>query len=119
MFDNPKKQLKNLEEALLSLEPEADLSGDLPEDDPDALVPGRNPAVDFSRMAYADEELEDASVLLKQRRSRSEKKARTAAPGRKKETGKKKRPFGGQILLAFGEILLIIAILRWWLQWIS
>ena len=89
-----------------------------PEEWEDDLSPGRNPAVDFGRMAYADEELEDSAVLGRQRRTRASRRKKAAEAAEKKPR-KKKRPIGGQILLALGEIILIIWIVRWWLQWIS
>ena len=117
MFDDPKRELHRLEEELKALEPEADFQEIPAEEEEDAFGPGVNEAVDFHRMAYADEFLEDDQVFEKQKKRR--KKKALSRKEKKREKKKKHRPMGFQILLALLEIGLIIVILRWWLGWIA
>lgn len=84
---------------------------DLLDDDPETPpVPIRrrrmpNPAVDYRRTAYADEEFDESTALLVEKRSR-----------RKGE--KKKKGIKGLAFLALLEILAILAVMGWWLQWL-
>ena len=122
MFDNPKKNLESLDAQLRSLEPEEAFPEQEEEWEEEDLSPGQNPAVDFARMAYADESLAEEDVLLKQKRTRRAKVSRNSGSGKdrkKQKSKKKKRPLGLQYLVAIGEIILIIVIVRWWLQWIK
>lgn len=64
----------------------------------------RNPAVDFSRTVYADEEFDESAAVL------------VGEPPKKK--AKKKKGIKGLVFLAFLEILGILAIIGWWLQWL-
>ena len=98
MFDDPRGQLKWLEEELLAEEE------DLPEEwdgeeweDGDELGPGYNHAVDFHRTMYADLDY-----------------------GGRDETEPKPRKKGikGLVFLAFLEILGILLIIGWWLRWL-
>jgi len=123
MFDDPKKELKRLDAELLALaEEEPEEEWDCPEEEDD-LTPGRNPAVDFSRMAYADEYLEEAQVLTKgKRRRKAHRKTRQKTDGtaeQQKKPRKKKRGVIRQLIFGILEIILIILVVRWWLQWNS
>lgn len=134
MFDDPHKQLKWMEQELLAAETEEE--GYQEEDfdeafeetaedyDDDQLInmvnelireePGgfRNPAVDFSRTIYADEEFdEDASVTATKAQKRQKKTA-------KKEAPQKNTNIRGLVFLACLEILGILAIIGWWLRWL-
>ena len=64
----------------------------------------RNPAVDFSRTVYVDEEFDESAAVL------------VGEPPKKK--AKKKKGIKGLVFLAFLEILGILAIIGWWLQWL-
>ena len=119
MFDNPKKNLQCMDEQLRYLEPREDFPEPEEEREEEELSPGWNPAVDFGRMAYADEYFEDSDVLLKQEKPRRSKASRRTEPHKSRKNKKKRRPLGLQYLLAIGEIILIILIVRWWLQWIK
>ena len=119
MFDNPKRNLRDLDAQLRSVEPVEAFPEPEEDREEDVLSPGWNPAVDFGRMAYADEVLEEADVLLKEKKTRPGRASRKAEDGKGRKKRKKRRPLGLQYLLAIGEILLIIAIVRWWLQWIQ
>ena len=139
MFDDPRKNLHWMEQELLAEEePEQPdeiydtFSGEFQEPygqyDDDALMDlvdelieeeapeppvrnfangygrRRNPAVDFSRTVYADEEFDESAAVL------------VGEPPKKK--AKKKKGIKGLVLLAFLEILGILAIIGWWLQWL-
>ena len=64
-----------------------------------------NPAVDYHRTAYADEEFDESTALLVEKRSR-----------KKGEKGKK--GIKGLAILALLEILAILAVIGWWFQWL-
>lgn len=123
MFDDPNKQLKWMEAELLAAEmPEEpeyeDVSGE--EDDDlmqrvDALInetpPQRyNPATDFSRMVYADEE----PVENRSKKTRAGKAAAAAA-----EIPQKNTKIKGLVFLALLETAGILAIIGWWIQWLT
>ena len=119
MFDDPKKELKRLDAELLALaEEEPEEEWDCPEEEDD-LTPGRNPAVDFSRMAYADEYLEEAQVLTKGKRRRKAAGKAAGKAQQQKKPRKKKRGVIRQLIFGILEIILIILVVRWWLQWNS
>ena len=126
MFDNPKEELRRLEEALLAEEPECPAE----EDDREPAYeteyaweaeshPRENPAVDFARMVYADEELDEENALLKQSGKRRKDRA-VKNQGRKASGGKKqkKKGIGGLVLLALLELAAIAWLIGWWLQWL-
>ena len=86
MFDDPKKELRRLEEALLAEEFQENVDRfDSDEDDnwEENVFCGSNTAVDFGRTFYDDEELNDDNVLYADTRSRRE--IRAAARKQKKE----------------------------------
>lgn len=124
MFDDPKKELRRMEEELFAAEYEEEPeSGSESEyEDEDWLQQARellgeeeeppirnhangygasprNMAPDFGRMAYADEELDESRAVFDE------------AP--------KKKGAGGLVVLALLEVLGILAILWWWKQWLS
>lgn len=124
MFGDPKKELKRLDAELLALaeeEPEEAWE----EAEGDELSPGENPAVDFGRMAYADEYLDDDQVLVRGKGGRRAAKKAAKKAARKEETkkGKKTRKRKlltvPQLMFAILEVILIILVVRWWLQWNS
>ena len=120
MFGDPKKELKRLDAELLALaeeEPEEAWE----EAEGDELSPGENPAVDFGRMAYADEYLDDDQVLVKGKKSRkaAKKAARKEETKKGKKTRKRKLLTVPQLMFAILEVILIILVVRWWLQWNS
>ncbi len=108
MFDDPRKKLHWMEEELLS--EEEDKEADDLMDRVDALLADeeeeefsprirrrQNPAMDVSRTVYGDEGFdEDAAVPPEP----------------------KKKGIGGLVLLAILETAAIVAIARWWLQWL-
>ena len=123
MFDDPGQNLKWLEEELLAAEeaeaPEEDpeeYGEDFYEDTPDPdedwleevdalLAPEkparrrRHPAVDYTRTVYDDEELdEDAAVF---------------------DDDPPPKGIGGLLILAILEVLGILAVVGWWLKWLS
>ena len=120
MFDDPNRELQWLEEALLAEEYEAfyeeeDVFGEDPEeydedaalleeakeligDKPRKKVRRRNPAMEFSRTAYADEAFDEKAAV---------------APLKRKKKG-----IGGLTFLALLEIAGILAIAWWWIQWL-
>ncbi len=108
MFDDPQKKLHWMEEELLS-EEEAQETDDLmrrvdelledeeEEDFSPKIRRRRNPAMDASRTVYGDEAFdEDAAVFPEP----------------------KKKGIGGLVLLAILETAAIVAIARWWMQWL-
>ena len=122
MFDDPGRELRRLEQELLAAEAEeldnfeeydeADdllaeakmLLGDYDDDPPirnHANGYGRrmpNPAVDFSRTVYDDEDFdEDAAVLVEKTKTKG---------------------IGDLVFLAILEVIGILAIVGWWLQWL-
>lgn len=101
IFDDPGKALRRMEEELLAEEN----SGE-PEDGEDTPV---NYAVDFHRMAYADEELDDADVCYLE-------DPRAARKRRKQEKKKKKTGCFGKLLRLLVLMGLVLAIV-WWLKW--
>ncbi len=111
MFDDPKKNLRQMEEALLAVEYEDEnpddsdwleeakaLLGD--EEDTPVLRPNpRNRAVAFDRTVFADEEPdEDAAVYLDKPR---------------------KKGIGKLVILALLELAGIAALIVWWIQWLN
>ena len=79
----------------------------------------RNPAVDFSRTVYADEEFdESAAVLVGEPPKKKEYNTYVKNCKKKKKKAKKKKGIKGLVFLAFLEILGILAIIGWWLQWL-
>lgn len=118
IFDDPRRELRRLEEELLAEEREEEYEefGDygFEEYDEDAEllaqakaligdeappVRRRNPAVDFNRTVYADEEFdEDDAVLVKKR--------------------KKEKGIGGLLFLAILELMGILGIVGWWILWL-
>lgn len=123
MFDNPKKDLQWLDDALRSLdEPEeADFSWEQEEDIFDDFGPGKNNAVDLGRTVYADEE-EDifaAEPLTRKERKLLKKQARLQAKLDRKQQKKKRRQLFRLTLLAAAEIAAILFIIRWWLLWLT
>ena len=129
MFDNPRRELEWLEEELLAAEEEevpeeddeeyydedflSDGSHQDPEDDwledVEALLepdeperrPRRrkNPAVDFPRAVYDDEELDESAAVF--------------------DNDPPPKGIGGLVFLAILEVLGILAVVGWWLKWLS
>lgn len=129
MFDDPKKELRRLEQELLAAEYEEE-----PEEQEEEFGSGfafeeddwlqeaktligeeeeipirnhangygtrpRNYAVDFDRTVYDDEEMdEDKAVFVDE---------------------PKPKGIGGLVLLALLEVLGIVAIVWWWIQWLA
>ena len=121
MFDDPGQNLKWLEEELLAAEEaetpeeEEEYAEDADTPDPDAdwleevdalLAPEKparrrkNPAVDYARTVYEDEEEldEDAAVF---------------------DDDPPPKGIGGLLFLAILEVLGILAVVGWWLKWLS
>jgi len=124
MFDDPKKTLRRMEQELLAAEreetPEPDFGAEF-ELDEDALLREakaligeeeeipirnhangygtRNYAVDFDRTVYDDEEMDEDKALYAE------------------ET--KTKGIGGLVVLALLEVLGIVAIVLWWVRWLS
>lgn len=121
MFDNPKKELRRLEDALRAVdEPEEEFSWEEEEDEEEDFGPGRNEAIDFGRTLYADEEdIFAARPLTKKEKKRLKKQEKRQAKKEKKQRKKKKGQLLRLILLAALEIAAIIALLRWWLPWLT
>ena len=123
MFDDPKKNLRRMEEALWEAEYESSQPGES-DDDPDWTeddwleeakelldhedIPirnhangygARNYAVDFERTVYDDEdEMDDRKAVY--------------------DEGPRPKGIGGLVILAALELLGIVAIALWWLQWL-
>lgn len=129
MFDDPKKELRRLEQELLAAEyedepeeQEAEFGSEFVFEEEDWLreakaligeeeeIPIRNHAngygtrpgnyaADFDRTVYDDEEPdEDKAVFVDEPKSKG---------------------IGGLVLLALLEVLGIVAIVWWWVQWLS
>lgn len=114
MFDNPKDDLLRLAQQLKEVEPAQqpqDLCTDENEDE-DFFGPGANPALDFHRTMYADEDDVFAVTPEKKRRIPKEKNKR-------KPSGKKKKHSFLSLLVMILEVTLIVVLLRWWLQWLT
>lgn len=129
MFDDPKKELRRMEQELLAaeyekdseeMEPEFGAGFEFEEEDwlreAKALIGEeeeipirnhangygtrpRNHAVDFERTVYDDEEMDEKKAVF------------TDEP--------KPKGIGGLVLLALLEVLGIVAIVWWWIQWLS
>jgi hypothetical protein len=114
MFDNPKDELYRLEQQLKELEAVVDPEDTLLEEyeEEDSFGPGINPALDFHRTMYADEEEVFAVPSERKRRIRKAEKKE------KLSTKKKKHPFLSLFVMVF-EVTLIVVLLRWWLQWLT
>ncbi len=107
MFDNPKQELKWLEDELLAAE--AEMDAQWPEDEepeeeevyeePPRRKKRKNPAADYGRTMFEDEgELDESAALLDDRR--------------------KAKGIGGLVFLAILETLGIVAVAIWWLKWL-
>lgn len=114
MFDNPKDNLLQLEHQLKELE-----TAEQPQDiftdeneDADFFGPGINPALDFRRTMYADEE--DVFAVTPEKKHRIPK-----AKKNRKSSGKKKKHSFLSLLVMILEFTLIVVLLRWWLQWLT
>ena len=90
----------------------SELHGLLEEDggEEEEIVPPRrrrmpNPAVDYRRTVYQDEEFDESTAVLVEKRSRQ-------------KGVKKKKGIKGLVFLAFLEILGILAVIGWWMQWL-
>ena len=140
MRDDLRRNLQWLEEELLSEEeePEEEFSDEpeeerdtefddlmdrvdelLDEDDASPQTRGfafsrtrRNPAVDFARTVYADEEPPE---LVGRPATRAQKKQQAFA---QKEAPQKRTDIKGLVVLACLEVLGILAIIGWWLRWL-
>jgi len=119
MFDDPNKQLKWMEAELLAAEAPEEPAETGDDEDlmqrVDALInetpPQRyNPAMDFSRMVYADEE----PVTNREKKTRAGKAAAAAA-----EIPRKNTKIKGLVFLALLETAGILAIIGWWIQWLT
>lgn len=124
MFDDPKKELRRMEQELLAAEyeeePEPDFGDEFELEEGDWLQEAkaligdeeeipirnhangygtRNYAVDFDRTVYDDEEMDEDKALFAE------------------ET--KSKGIGGLVVLALLEVLGIVAIVLWWVQWLS
>lgn len=140
MFDDPKRELQRLEEELLAEEAEENPDQEeepAPEDefdpffdddalndalygsdqgwleDVDALLQEpevrnhangygtrrSNPAVDFPKTVYADEDLDESQAVFDDR--------------------PKPKGVGGLVFLAILEVIGILAVLLWWVQWLG
>ena len=118
MFDDPGKALRKLEEELLAEEADLEEECDEYEDEDTPVIRNHangygtrpvNYAVDFDRMAYADEDIDDDDVYYEE----------DYRSDRKKKKEKKKKGVGGLILLAFLVLAGIAAVIWWWIRWIS
>lgn len=129
MFDDPKKELRRLEQELLAAEYEEE-----PESQEEAYASGfafeeddwlqeakaligeeedipirnhangygtrpRNYAVDFDRTVYDDEEMDEDKAVFADE--------------------PKSKGIGGLVLLALLEVLGIVAIVLWWVRWLA
>jgi len=129
MFDDPKKELRRLEEALLAEEGYEEYDTEAWEEDSDDdrefHEPLRyNAAVDFGRTLYDDEEFFEEDAVLADTRSRRQirrdaKKEKRKLHQEKKNQKRKKKGIGGLLLLSLLEILGILWILRWWIEWLT
>ena len=131
MFDDPRKELRRLEEELLAAEYEQeeqieqyDEFEDFGEYDEDEAILAEaraligeeeppiyrnhangygtrmpNPAVDFNRTVYADEEFDEDSAVLVEKK-------------------KKEKGIGGLVFLAILELIGILGIVGWWVLWL-
>lgn len=115
MFDDPGKELRRMKDELLAAEYEEEAEYE----DEDWLEEAkeligeeefpirnhangygtRNYAVDFNRMVYDDEELDETAAVFA-------------------EEPEKKKGIGGLVLLALLELLGILAIVWWWVRWL-
>lgn len=125
MFDDPRKNLKQLEEQLLS---ETEAPGSETGDDP------------LGDESWLDDELREAHALMNNDYTRAPSREPVifnydvdteeeddlavysdapAAPRRKKgKKSKKEKGIGGLVFLACLETLGIIAVLLWWVLWL-
>ena len=110
MFDNPRKNLKDLETALRWEEQDYESEEQEDEEESESLpqIPNRIAKRQVNRRFRENHAREQ-----KQRRHSKETKPKS------KQKSSRKVAFGGQFLLAIGEIILIIVIVRWWLQWMG
>lgn len=106
MFDDPGKELKWLEDALLEpddlppeeQEDELDLEALLEERPAATRRPTRRPAArDFSRTVY-DEPVDDSALVP--------------------DNDPKPKGIGGLVVLAFLELAGIVAVTLWWVKWV-
>ena len=132
MFDDPKKHLKWMEEALLAEEseevpeepveePELDWEEILNEDWDPTQPPKSNPAIDFGSTCFADEEFDEDAAVLQPRGMAARKIAQTQkkeAQRQSKEAQKKQKGIAGLVVLALLELLGIFLILGWWITWL-
>lgn len=112
LWDDPGKAMRALERELRDAE---DSGRELDEDwdeewrsDEEWQDQDGNYAVDFGRMAYADEDMDDRQVYYEED-YRAEKKARKA---QKQKGGCLPR------LLIFLELAGIAAVIGWWIKWL-
>ena len=124
MFDNPKEELRRLEAALLAIEPdgeeEDDFSEDYCEDLEGELIPGRNPAVEYGRIVYADEEDIYAAAPVSRREQRKAKKQeKLRRKKERKESRKKRTGFFRFLFSTLVKIAVILILLGWFLQWLT
>ena len=102
MFDNPKKNLKDLDTALRLEEWDQEEPEEAYEEEDELPpMPGRIAKRQVKRQ-FRENSAKEQKLLKKEKKRKSPRKV----------------AFGGQLLLAIGEIILIILIVRWWLSWI-
>ena len=121
MFDDPKKDLKWLEQQLLAVEAPQEEDIELEEWLDDEI---------FSEEDPLEAELQEARALLgdipARQHRQSEDEAASAIPvapaprpqSKSKEKQKKEKGVGGLVFLACLETLGIIAVLLWWMIWL-
>lgn len=137
MFDDPRKNLKRIEEELWAAEYEEepqeetafpgdvfsfrdsdwlqDTRAELPEEEEPAIRNfangyGRrrgNDAEDFHRTVYADEEMDENSAVFVEKRKKQKKEK------------KKKRSSGCLVFLILLELIGLAGIGWWWYRWLS
>ena len=83
---------------------------------------GRNPG--WSYGVYDDEEFdEDAAILAESPRQRKKRikqeKQQAKAEKKRRKKEKKQKGIGGLVLLAILEVFGILAIIGWWIQWLT
>ena len=122
MFDDPKKDLKRLEQQLLAEEAKEDPAEDLFEEEEDwldvqlreahALLDG--PAVRRSEpedvFRFLEEDVQENTAAVSG-------KSRPASPKEERKK-RKEKGVGGLVFLACLETLGIIAVLLWWATWL-
>ncbi len=139
MGKHPREDFRWLEEELLAVEAKEEVVEEpVPEtDDEDAWlretkallgesVP--NPAVDWGRTLYDDEAFDegfDADAALEaltprqKRAMKKQEKARIKQEKKEKKLEKKRSRIGDLVFLAILELLGILAVIGWWIQWLT